>query len=474
MNFLKKLFANADKKKISTTLFDDAVDSSRDNAANGHDIKIDFDEDTKKPIRLGLYVLLIGFGLFLLWAALAPLDEGVPAQGIVSIDTKKKTLQHLTGGIIKEVRVKEGEFVKTNQVLIILDGAITKSRLEETKQKYIGDRALESRLIAEQQNLKEILFHEDLEKMRDQPLVLQHMKNQERLLASRRASLKSERQGIQEAIYGQEAQIEGYVGVLESRRSQFNLLDEQLTNIRKLVDEGFAPRNQQKELELRIAQVNGDIADTESNIKKSKRMVAELKQRLEMRTEDYKKEVDTQMAQVRIEVDANSDKFKALLDELDRLEIKAPVDGQVIGMQFQNVGAVIQGGQRVMDVVPAHEDLLVEVRVLPHLVDRIQPDQDADIRFSNFANAPQLKVLGKVNSVSHDLLTDPNTNPNQPGASYYLARILVTKEGMKTLNHRVLQPGMPVQVIIKTGERSLLNYLIHPLIKRIAASMKEV
>ena len=114
--------------------------------------------------------------------------------------------------------------------------------------------------------------------------MLQHMKNQERLLASRRASLKSEQQSIQEAIYGQEAQIEGYVGVLESRRSQFNLLDEQLGNMRKLVDEGFAPRNQQKELELRIAQVNGEVADIESNIKKIKRMVAELRQRLEMRT----------------------------------------------------------------------------------------------------------------------------------------------------------------------------------------------
>ena len=159
MNFLKKLFANVDKKKISTASSEDTLDISRDDSANAHDIKIDFDEDTKKPIRLGLYVLLLGFGLFLLWAALAPLDEGVPAQGIVSIDTKKKTLQHLTGGIIKEVKVKEGDFVKANQVLLTLDGAITKSRLEEIKQKYIGDRALESRLIAEQQNLKVILLN---------------------------------------------------------------------------------------------------------------------------------------------------------------------------------------------------------------------------------------------------------------------------------------------------------------------------
>jgi len=466
MIFFKKLFSFFGRKKISI--------SPSEVESNQPEAKIDFDEDTKKPIRLGLYILLIGFGLFLTWAALAPLDEGVPAQGIVSIDTKKKTLQHLTGGIIKEVKVREGELVKENQILLVLDGAITKSRLEEIKQKYVGDRALESRLIAEQQNLKGILFHEDLEKMKDQPLVLQHMKNQERLLLSRRASLGSEQQGIQEAIYGQEAQVGGFMGVLESRKSQLSLLDEQLKNMRTLVDEGYAARTQQRDIELRVAQVNGDIADTESNIKKSKRMIAELKQRFLMRTEDYKKEVDTQMAQVRIEVDANNDKFKALLDELDRLEIKAPVDGQVIGMQFQNPGAVIQGGQRILDVVPIQEDLLVEVKILPHLIDRIEPNQDADIRFSNFANAPQLKVLGKVDSVSHDLLTEPNTNPSQPGASYYLARVAVTKEGMKTLNHRVLQPGMPVQVMIKTGERSLLNYLIHPLIKRITASMKEV
>ena len=158
MNFLKKLFANADKKKISTTLFDDAVDTSRDNSANAHDIKIDFDEDTKKPIRLGLYVLLIGFGLFLLWAALAPLDEGVPAQGIVSIATKKKTLQHLTGGIIKEVRVKEGEFVKSDPATVYAtalkamdDPSWTQIGVDPARHTYFYDRNTTQPVIAAEQ-----------------------------------------------------------------------------------------------------------------------------------------------------------------------------------------------------------------------------------------------------------------------------------------------------------------------------------
>jgi protease secretion system membrane fusion protein len=206
---------------------------------------------------------------------------------------------------------------------------------------------------------------------------------------------------------------------------------------------------------------------------RAKRSIAELRQRVILRKEEYRKEVDTEMAQVRMEVDSNAEKFKAYGDEFDRTEVRSPVDGQVVGLQFQTVGSVVQPGQKILDVVPLNEGLVLEVKVAPHLIDRIRAGQAADVRFSSFANAPQLAVEGTVESISKDLLTEAGLNPSQPGATYYLARVVLTPEGVKTLGGRSMQPGMPVQVVIKTGERSLLTYLLHPFTKRIAASLKE-
>ena len=436
--------------------------------------------DTESPIRLGIKVLGFGFGAFLLWAAFAPLDEGVPSEGMVSIDTKRKVIQHLTGGIIKEVYVKEGQMVHEGDVLMTLDNSMAKARFEEVKQRYIGDRALENRLQAEQLGLKTIAFSPDLLQMKDDPIAKQHMMNQEMLLQSRRAALQAELQGIEESIQGQEALVQGFSGVLESKRNQLVLLNDQLKGVRELADEGYAPKSQQRDLELRVAQTNGDIADAQSNMIRAKRAISELRQRALQRREEYRKESETQMAQVKQEVDANADKFRALSEEYDRTEIKSPVSGQVVGLQFQTVGAVIQPGQRVMDIVPLNEGLLLEVMIAPHLIDRIHVGQPADVRFSSFANSPQLMVEGKIESVSKDLITDPGSGNGNGGqsrsktpASYYLARVTLTPSAMKKLGHRTLQPGMPVQVVIKTGERSLLTYLLHPFMKRMAASLKE-
>ena len=429
--------------------------------------------DTDSPIRLGIWVLIIGFGGFLLWSAFAPLDEGVPSGGSVSIDTKRKVVQHLTGGIVKEVFVKEGQLVKAGDVLLVLDNTMAKARFQEIQQRYIGDRALQGRLLAEQGGAKSIHFHDDLEKMQADPLAQQQMRNQEMLLASRRAALSAELQGLEESIAGQEAQLVGLTGVLESRRSQLTLLNDQLTNIRDLVQEGYAPRTQQRDLELRIAQVTGDIADSQSGMVRAKRSIAELRQRGILRKQEYRKEVDSEMAKVRMDVDANAEKFKAYGDEFDRTEVRSPVAGQVVGLQFQTVGSVVQPGQKILDVVPLNEGLVLEVKVAPHLIDRVRTGQAADVRFSSFANSPQLAVEGTVESISKDLLTEPGLNPSQPGATYYLARVILTAEGLKTLGNHSMQPGMPVQVVIKTGERSLLTYWLHPFTKRIAASLKE-
>jgi protease secretion system membrane fusion protein len=424
--------------------------------------------DTRAPARLGFWVLGVGFGGFLLWAAFAPLNEGVPTNGMVTIDTKRKAVQHLSGGIVKVVHVKEGEFVKNGDPLLEIDAATTQANLEGARLRYYTLRAMEDRLIAEQTR-KNIQFHPDLLEAKDaDPMVADMLRNQENLFISRRMALDAEISAMRESIRGYAASIEGYKGLLESRHAQLNLLREESKGLRELVAEGYAPRNNLLALERTTAETLGSIADVQGNLERSHRASAEMQLRITQRQQEFRKEIDTQLADVRSQVQAEKERFEALRDDLKRTVIRAPAEGQVVGLAVQTVGGVITPGQKIMDIVPQNEALVLETQVPPHLIDRVQPGRKTDVRFSAFAHSPQLVVPGKVESVSGDLLSDPNT-----GASYYLARVSVTDEGMKILGSRQMQAGMPAEVIIITGERSMLTYLLRPLLKRIAVSMKE-
>ena len=425
--------------------------------------------DTGRIARLGLWAIGMGFGGFLLWTAMAPLDEGVPSSGIVSVDTKRKTVQHQQGGIIREVLVREGQMVEAGQIVIRLDDAVARANYESSRQRYLGLRAMEGRLLAEQSGLTAIVFHPDLLKAAEtDPMIRQHVTAQNQLLQSRRASLDASLGAIDESIRGQEALIEGYKGVLASRGNQVASLEREAQGVRDLVKEGYAPFNRQMEIERSIADLGASTADVQASRARAQSAILELRQRAQGLRADYRKEVDTQMADVRREVQAEAERFKAVTEELARTEIRTPASGQVVGLAVQTVGGVVQAGQKLMDIVPQNATLVLEARIAPHLIDRIRPGAPVDVRFAAFAHSPQLVVDGVIDSLSTDILTD-STN-NYP---YYLARVSITSAGMKTLGKRQLQPGMPVEVVIKTGERSVLTYLLHPLLRRLSASMKE-
>ena len=389
--------------------------------------------------------------------------------GMVALDTKRKTVQHLSGGIVKEVLVQEGQQVKEGQALLRLDGAVAKANFEAVRQRYLGFRAMQSRLFAEQAGRGVIDFHPDVKAALNDPLIQQQVSTQQQLIQARRAALAADLQGIEESMQGLKEQLGSYQNILVQRRSQLALLTEELTNTRSMVKEGYAPRNRQLELERMVAESNAAIADLTGNSLRVTRQVAELGQRSLARKQEYRKEIESQLADVTREVQSDAEKFVAVTADLNRMEIKAPANGQVVGLSVQTVGAVLQPGQKLLDVVPDQQTLLLEAHIPPHLIDKVQTGLMADIRFNAFAHSPQLVVDGKVLSVSGDLLSDPQ----QPQFSYYLARVQVTPSGMKTLGARQMQPGMPAEIVIKTGERSLLTYLLHPLTKRMAASMKE-
>jgi len=423
----------------------------------------------RRAMRVGLWTLGVGFGGFLLWAAFAPLDEGVPANAMVSIDTKRKPVQHQTGGIVKEVLVKEGSIVTAGQTLLRLDDASTQASFGAMREQFFGLRAIEGRLLAEQAGRNAIEFEPELlAAAKSDPLIARHVQNQQQLFLTRRAALAADLQAVEEGIQGNEGMLAAYKGMLESRRSHLELLAEELAQTRELVKEGYVPRNRQRELERSLADATGGVAELQGNVVRTQRSIMELRQKAIGRRADFRKEVETMLADVTRQVQADSGKYVALSNELARTEIKAPVAGQVVGLAFQTAGSVIAPGMKILDIVPENEQLLLDAHVPPQMIDRVVAGQSVDIRFSAFAHSPALVVKGVVKSLSKDLLTDEQTR-----TAYYLARVGLTPEGIKELGKRQMQPGMGAEVIFKTGERSMLTYLTHPLTKRIAAAMKE-
>lgn len=450
---------NADKK-VQLVLDEKALTPFDAPASSGSDLG--------RAGRWGLWALGLGFGGFLLWAALAPLDEGVPGSGTVALDTKRKAVQHLSGGIVQEVLVREGDEVKEGQVLIKLDSAVARANYESARQNYLGLLAMQGRLQAEQLERATITWHPDLKAATSDPLIQQQIMNQEQLFSTRKSLLRSDLQSIDESIQGQEGLLQSYASMLISRKSQMGLINDELGHLRGLVEQGYAPRNRQRELERMVADMNAAMADLQGNTLRAKSTIAELRSRAVSRRQEYRKEVETQLAEVSRQVLAEGERYRAVSNDLQRTEIRSPAAGQVVGLAVQTVGGVVQPGQKLMDVVPEGAQLMLEAHVAPHMIDRVKAGMPVDVRFSSFANSPQLVVQGKVDSISGDLLSDP-----QGQISYYLARVQVTDEGVKELGKRQLHPGMPVEVIFKGGERSVLTYLLHPLSKRIAASMTE-
>ncbi len=425
---------------------------------------------SRRTARTGVWILAGGLVALVLWAALAPLDEGVPTPATVSLDTKRKTVAHLQGGIVREVLVREGEVVKEGQPLMRLEDATTRAGYDSIRQRYLALRAMEARLQAELMGATQLALHPDLRAAVNDPEITRHVRTQEQLLATRRSSLNADLQAIEESIRGQQAMAQSYEGMSTSREVQRRVVTEQLQNIKGLVAEGYAPRNQQLDLERQQAEVNTALTDLQGNLARSRQAVAELRQRAVVRQQEYRRESEVQLAEVTREVQSDQSRYTAIKEELERTEIRSPASGQVVGIAYQTVGGVIPPGQRLMDIVPGKETLLLEAHIPPHLIDAVRPDLPADVRFSAFAHSPQLVVEGRVKSVSGDLLTEQTA---MGPVSYFLARVEITPEGMGKLGRHQMQPGMPAEVIIRTGERTVLTYLLHPLTRRVAASMKE-
>ncbi len=424
--------------------------------------------DTRPYIRAGVLIVLVMFGGLGSWAALAPLGGAVIAPSVVTVISHRKTVQHLEGGIVAEIRVRDGDAVAERDLLIRLDDAQVRAGLAILDAQLDLLRAREARLVAERDEGEWVEFPESLGTRSDEPQVGEILESQRQLFDARRSALEggieilSQRAGqLRDAIGGLEAQR-------RSKQEQIALIEEELVGLRKLFEGGYTSRNRMRELERAVAELTGERGEHVAEIARTENEIGEARLRSLQLRKDFREAVVDEVHEVQAQILDASERRVAALDRRSRLEIRAPQAGRVVGTTVHTLGAVVAPGEPILHIVPDDDELVVEARVLPRDIDRVGIGQAALVRFTAFDLRSTPELEGRVIDVSADLLADAPS-----GSSYYLVRTRIPEEGRALLGELRLVPGMPAETFIQTGSRTLLGYLMKPLTDGLARAFKD-
>ncbi|MCU1797035.1 HlyD family type I secretion periplasmic adaptor subunit [Pectobacterium polaris] len=424
--------------------------------------------DEKRAVRLGWLLVLAGFGGFLLWALFAPLDKGVMVNGSVVISGNRKVVQHNQGGIVDKIQVKDGDRVEAGQILLTLNEVDARSASEGLDGQYLQLVAREGRLLAEQQRLSDMVMTPRLQPLAEKPEMHVITALQRDLLHSRQQSFKLEAEGMRSSIAGMEASLSAQRQVMSSKQKQRETLEQQLQGLRSLAAENYVPRNKMLENERLLAQLNGDIAQLAGDINRTRRDIEQQTLLIAQRQQEYDKEVNSELADVRALLsDVGSKKEKADFN-LANIQMRAPVSGTVVGLKVFTEGGVIAPGQTLLEIVPDDQPLLVDARLPVELVDKVWPGLSVELQFVAFNQSTTPRVAGTVELLSADRLLD-----ERDGSPYYSLRVQVDEAGKRALEGLEVKPGMPVQGFVRTGERSFVNYLFKPLMDRLHLALTE-
>lgn len=416
--------------------------------------------------HLGFAIVFVTFGVFGTWAAFAPLDGAAYAPGVVTVQTYRKTVQHLEGGIVKEVLVHDGDRVTKDQPLIVLDEAPLRSEYEMNHNQLIAAKVMEARLIAERDDTTSINFDamEDADSLRG----IEARAGETHVFNARRASRLGQISVLQERIGQLNQQIKGTDAMIATKNNLKKSYSGEIGELNELLAQGFIDKQRLLEQERKLDMLRSEVADHNSTNIKTRLQINETQLQVLQVDKDFNSEVVKQLSEVQTKNYDLQESTSALADRLSRIIIRAPDDGMVIGMTVHTVGGVVAQATPLLDIVPSVSDLVVEAQVAPHDINRIAIGKLADIRFSAFNSATTPVVEGLVTGISGDRLINEKT-----GEPYYLTRISVTPEGIHTLADRKLLAGMPADVLINTGERTMLQYLMQPARDVVSQSMIE-
>jgi len=423
--------------------------------------------DDKAIRMIGLIVLLCTFGLFGVWAAMAPIAGAAVAPGYVVVKSHKRAVQHLYGGIVSRLFIKDGDLVKAGDPLLILDGTENKAMMEMARGQFISFSAQIARLEAERDGKQFISFPTTLSDLTDQR-VLEARQTEQQIFLARKNAHEGEMSVLKQQIGQLQAKIDGLKSQRASKQELAASYGDEVRDLKELLAAGFADKQRLREIERNhavnlgeIAALSADIASTEIHIGETRLQILQLEKK-------FQEEVTNRLSETQAKFYEVNQQLLASRDKVNRIEIKAPVAGRVMGLAVHTLGGVITPGSTILEIVPQQEELGIDAQVSPMDIDRVSIGMIAEVRLTVFKQAVTPHIEGKLINLSADRIIDEKT-----GNGFYQAQIELTPESLKKMSHLELIPGMPVEVMILTGERTLLSYLMKPVTTAFARSFIE-
>ncbi len=414
--------------------------------------------DPKRAITVGIAIVVVFFGGFGAWASLAQLDSAAIAPGVISVDTNRKTVQHLEGGIVKEILVKDGDKVEAGQILMRLDPTRSQAAVGVLEGQFYADLAMEARLLAERDDRKGLSFADELIEATGDPEVVNIIAGQEGMFVLRRGTLDGQVEVLDQQIAQINNEIAGLSAQRKSKSRQLALVQEEYKAVKELFDKGYERKPRLLALQRAAATLEGEQAQFGSEIARAEQRIGEARIRILNLRKTFKEEVSKELREVQARLGEVRDRLTAQQDVLQRIEIVAPLDGIVVGLRHHTLGGVVNPGAAILDIVPTDDILVVEAKLRPDDIDSVHIGLSAQVRLIAYRQRTTPYVGGKLVRVSADLLVDEAT-----GIPYFEARVEIDRDQLASLTDVTLYPGMPVEVLIETGNRTAMDYLLSPI-----------
>lgn len=425
-------------------------------------------------IQLHLVVGLILVGCLTFgiggWAATARIAGAVIGEGVVDVDSSVKKVQHQTGGIIAELRVRDGDRVKAGDILVRLDPTQTLANDRAISQSVDELLAREARLEAERDGNAKISFPKALleQAKKANSEAARAIVAERKLFALRRQSRSGQKAQLKERSAGLQDEIKGYLGQSDAKQKELDLIHQELEGVRTLYAKKLVPTTRMVALERESARLAGERSQLTGMIAQTKGKIAETELQIFQIDQDLRSEVGKDLIETRSKLSDLRERKVAADDQLKRINIRAPQSGRVHELAVHTVGGVIEPGEQIMLIVPDHDALAVRVKFDPRDIDQVHVGQTVEMRFSAFDQRTTPEVEGRIAVVSPDLIQDKRN-----GRSYYTARVELNAGELAKLGSLKVVPGMPVEVFIETPERTVLSYLTKPLRDQANRAMRE-
>ena len=411
------------------------------------------------PMTLGLLSLLVLVGGFGAWASLSNIAGAIIAPGQIEVDQNRQAIQHPDGGVVASLLVREGQMVEEGDIILRLDGSVIRSNLAVVNAQYDEWRARRVRLVAERDGLDEVIFPDDVvAAAADNAELREILAGQRNLFAARAETLEQEADQLRRRAEQIAAQLEGIAAQRAALVAQRDLVTGELVNVQDLVDRGLAEASRGLSLQRESARLLGRIGELDASAAEAEGRITEIDLAiLQLRTA-RREEAIAELREVRVQEAELAERRRALIRQLDQMELRAPVSGVVYGLRVFGPQSVVQAAEPVLYLVPQDRPLVISTRVSTTNVDEVYVGQDVVLRFPVFDARTTPELAGRVSQVSADAFTDETT-----GASFYEVEIVLNAGEIDRLEDETLLPGMPVEAYIRTADRTPLAYLLRPL-----------